>query len=322
MIDGQPPGGQTMGDLYRTIWRVTARDQALLIGLSLVVAALAAAPLKFQQLVVNALVYGGDRMTLAWLCAGLLAAVLLSAALKFALNFKISVVGERVIRLIRERLYTNYVADTASGAQGVPSRGTLVTMLSAEAEGLGKFTGTAIASPLLQIGTLVSVLAFIAASQPWLGLLAVAVVVPQAVIVVALQARINARVRERLQSLRDVSARTSEADVTRIEDEILQDFHDIYVTRRRTFLLKLTSKLAMSAISGIGMVGILFLGGLLVLEGRSDVGTIVASITGLARIQAPWRELISFFRMASTMRVKFVMIFDAILARPTAVARP
>ena len=63
------------------------------------VAALAAAPLKFQQLVINSLVYGGDIHRVAWLCAGLLGVVLLSAALKFALNFRLSVVGERIVLL-------------------------------------------------------------------------------------------------------------------------------------------------------------------------------------------------------------------------------
>ena len=34
--------------LYRVIWRVTRRQQVLLIALSVIVAGLAAAPLKFQ----------------------------------------------------------------------------------------------------------------------------------------------------------------------------------------------------------------------------------------------------------------------------------
>jgi len=138
---------------------------------------------------------------------------------------------------------------------------------------------------------------------------------------VALQARINARVHARLQSLRDVSARISEGDLTAVEDEVLQDFRDVCLTRRRAFPLKLTSKLAMSAIPGIGMVGILLLGGLLVLDGRSGVGTVVASLTGPARIEGPWRELVSFLRMAGAVRVKFAMIFGAVSPRPATAPR-
>jgi ABC-type bacteriocin/lantibiotic exporter with double-glycine peptidase domain len=252
---------------------------------------------------------------LAWLCAGFLGVVLLSLGLKFVLGLRLSVVGEQVVRRIRRRLYANYVADAASNAPDLPQRGTLLAMLGAEAEMVGAFAGAAIATPLLQLGTLVSVLAFIAASQPWLGLVALAVVAPQAWIVLAIQRRINGRVRERVQSLRDASDRISVSDLARVEAEVLADFDAVFETRRHIFLLKLSSKFALGAISAVGKVGILFLGGWLVLEGRSDVGTVVASLTGLTRIEGPWRDLVSFFRGASTVRVKYAMLERAVAAR-------
>jgi hypothetical protein len=49
-----------------------------------------------------------------------------------------------------------------------------------------------------------------------------------------------------------------------------------------------------------------------VLRGRSDVGTVVASLTGLTRIEGPWRDLVSFFRTASTVRVKYGMLVHAL----------
>ena len=302
--------------LYRVIWRVTGRQQVLLIGLAVVVAGLAAAPLKFQQLVINGLVEDGTVARLAWLCAGFLGVTLLSAGLKFALNYRLSIVGEDIVLRIRERLYANYVTDVRAGASDVPKRGTLVTMLAAEAESVGAFAGAAIASPLVQLGTLVSVIAFILASQPLLGALALGVVVPQAAIVVAMQARINRRVRERVQALRDASDRISESDLRQVEDEVVADFRDVFETRRRLFLLKLSSKFALSALSMAGVVGVLFLGGWLVLNDRSDVGTVVASLAGLTRIEGPWRELVSFFRNASTVRVKYAMLARSIMPRP------
>ena len=241
--------------------------------------------------------------------------MLLSAALKFVLGLRLSVVGERVVLMIRERLYANHVGDAARDPAGAPQRGTLVTMLAAEAEAVGSFAGSAISSPVVQIGTLISVIGFIVASQPWLGLLALIVVVPQAAIVLGIQSRINLRVRERVQALRDASDRISTSNLARVEDEVVADFRAIYQTRRRIFLLKLSSKFALGAISAVGKVGILFLGGWLVLEGRSDVGTVVASLTGLIRIEGPWRDLVSFFRTASTVRVKYAMLLPAIAAR-------
>jgi ABC-type multidrug transport system fused ATPase/permease subunit len=142
------------------------------------------------------------------------------------------------------------------------------------------------------------------------------VIVPQAWIVLAIQSRINRRVRQRVQSLRDASDRISASDLVRVEDGVLAHFRAVYETRRRIFTLKLSSKFALGTISALGKVGILFLGGWLVLEGRSDVGTVVASLTGLTRIEGPWRDLVSFYRSASTVRVKYVMLEGAVALRP------
>lgn len=315
MSTGAPEIPPTMYGLYRTIWRVTKRDQYLLIVLSLCVAALAAAPLKFQQLVINSLVERSDVKHLAWLCGGFFAAVLLSAILKFALNFRMSVLGESAVRLIRQHLYGNYVSDTRAGAGGLPKRGTLVTMLASEAESVGTFAGGSIAVPLMLLGTLVSVVAFITVSQPWLGVIALSVILPQAVIIVGIQGRINARVRQRVQALRDATDRIADGELREVEARIVEDFDEIYTVRRKIFFLKLSAKFVLSALSAVGAVGILFLGGWFVIDGRTDVGTVVASLTGLARIEGPWRELVGFFRTASTVRVQFGMLARAISPR-------
>ena len=304
-----------MRELYRAVWRVSGRAQILLVVLSLLVAALASVPLKFQQLAVNGLIEGTAIGDFAWLCAGFLAALVLSAGLKFLLGLRLSVVGEDVVRRIRERLYTNQVADAARDPTAADQRGTLLAMLNAEAELVGSFAGAAIAHPLTQLGTLVSVIGFIAVSQPWLGLIALAVVLPQAAVVIALQQRINRRVRERVLALRDASDRIARSELARVEDEVLAGFRRVYATRRAIFRLKLSSKLALGAVSALGKVGILLLGGWLVLRGRSDVGTVVASLTGLARIEGPWRDLVAFYRTASTVRVKYEMLVRALAAR-------
>jgi ABC-type bacteriocin/lantibiotic exporter with double-glycine peptidase domain len=132
----------TLLDLYRAVWRFTGRQQLILIGLSVTVAALAAAPLKFQQLVVNRLVEGADIRSVAWLSAGFLAVALLSTALKFVLNLRLSVLGESVVLLVRERLYALHVGNASLRAMGTVKRGTLVTMLAAEAESVGSFAGS------------------------------------------------------------------------------------------------------------------------------------------------------------------------------------
>ncbi len=301
----------TLANMYRTIWRTTSRDQGLLIVLSLAVAILASAPLKFQQLVVNSMVYTSDLTKHAWLCAGFFTAILLGALLKFALNYKRSVLGERAIRILRERLYGNYVVDTSTSAQDLPTRGTFVTMLNSEAEAVGSFAGIAISAPLMLIGTLLSIIGFIMISQPLLGIVAIAVIAPQAIVVTAIQTRINKRVGERVQAMRDACDRLSGSDLKMTEAEIIDDFAEIFSVRCRIYFLKQFVKLILRSMSAIGAVGFLFMGGWLVMEGRTDVGTVVASLAGLTKIEGPWRELIGFFRAASTVRVQYGMLVKA-----------
>lgn len=304
-----------MLELYRAVWRVSGREQLALIVLAAMVAALASLPLRFQQLAINGLVEHPELSALVWNCVGFVVAILFSAGLKFVLGLRLAVVGERVVRLIRERLYANLVAEAAREPATAGQRGRILAMLNAEAEMVGSFAGAAIANPLLQAGTLISVITFIAASQPLLGIVAIAVVLPQAVIVMALQRRINERVRIRVQSLRDASDRIASGDLARIDEKVLAEFQNVFTTRLAIFKLKLSSKFALGALAAAGKVAILFLGGWFVLDGRTDVGTVVASLTGLARIDGPWRDLAAFYRTASTVRVKYAMLLPAVARR-------
>ena len=303
-----------MLNFYRTIWRATWRQQVLLIVLSVTVAGLAAVPLKIQQLAINELVY--DRKSLEelmWLCVGYLGVVLINAALKFVRRYRMSVLAEQTVLRIRRSLYAKSVAGGDAGSSEVsPEKGTLLGMITSDAEEVGGFTGSAIADPLVQLGTLVSVIGFMMLVQPLLGFVAVVVLLPQAFIVVGIQKRINQRVRKRVQVLRKVSDTIGSSDLKRLEQGVQDDVNEIFETRRQIFVWKLSSKFAMKLINSTGTVAALFIGGWLVIEGRTDVGTVVAVLTGLTQISSPWLEVTRFFRNANNMRVRFDLINEKI----------
>ena len=46
----------------------------------------------------------------------------------------------------------------------------------------------------------------------------------------------------------------------------------------------------------------------MVLNGKTEIGIVVAFISGLGRILDPWRELIAFVRSTSTAKVQFDLI--------------
>jgi ABC-type bacteriocin/lantibiotic exporter with double-glycine peptidase domain len=44
------------------------------------------------------------------------------------------------------------------------------------------------------------------------------------------------------------------------------------------------------------------------MQGRTEVGTVVAFISGLTKINDPWNDLVTFFRDMTNARVKYQLI--------------
>ncbi len=304
-----------MFKLYRAIWRASAGRQIILIILSIAVAALAAVPLEFQRDIINHLTTDdvqADR--LLWLGAGMMAVILLSLGLKWVLGYRAGTLGEDMVRLIRQRLLLRS-ADLNETGEDV-RKGTMTTAISAEAEELGKFAGGAFSDPVVQIGTLISVIGYISSTQPGLGLIAFSMIVPQIVIVLVSQRKVNVFVAERVRILRNATDRLTTEQIEETSREIETEFDSIYETRRKMFIWKLSAKFLLSVINGAGTVGILMLGGWLVLEGRTDVGTVVAATSGLARIQGPTAFLIAFYRQVSANRIKYELMLELFGSNP------
>ncbi len=302
--------------LYSAIWRASAGRQILLILLSVAVAALAAVPLEFQRAIVNHLTspdVGAER--LAYLGLGMMGVILLSLALKWVLGYRAGTLGEDMIRLIRQRLLwrSSDINETGESVR----KGTMTTAISAEAEELGKFAGGAFSDPVVQIGTLISVIGYISSTQPGLGLIAFSMIVPQIIIVLVSQRKVNVFVAERVHILRSATDQLTTEDLHAVEQDIKALFDDIYETRKRMFLWKLSAKFLLSVINGAGTVGILMLGGWLVLEGKTDVGTVVAATSGLGRIQGPTAFLIAFYRQVSANRIKYELMLELFGPDPT-----
>ncbi|KUJ85580.1 ABC transporter permease [Ruegeria marisrubri] len=298
-----------MFQLYAAIWRVSSGRQIILILLSLAIAALAAVPLEFQRDIINLLTEEElDKDYLFALGGGMMAVILLSLFLKWLLGFRAGTLGEDVIRMIRSRLLTRAVEVDEQG-QDV-RRGTLTTAVSAEAEELGKFAGGAFSDPVVQIGTLISVIGYISATQPGLGLIAISMIVPQIVIVLVSQRKVNVFIAERVRVLRSATDELAMQDIEAVTEAVNAKFDEIYETRRRMFIWKLSAKFLLSTINGAGTVGVLMLGGWLVLNGKTDVGTVVAATSGLGRIQGPTAFLIAFYRQVSANRIKYELLLE------------
>lgn len=222
-----------------------------------------------------------------------------------------------MIRSLREEIFSSGSPrgrNETLGEKAIDRSGTVVTMISTEAEVVGKFVGDCISTPIVQAGTLLSVLSYMLYTEPRLGLVVLFIAVPQVVIVPLIQRRINAQVRERVRTLRhagdlvvDNIRGGGEADSS-LKSQAGKAFETIYGVRRRVFKLKFGLKLLVSSMQSVGVFALLFAGGIMVLNGKTEIGIVVAFITGLDRVLDPWRELIAFVRSTSAAKVQFDLI--------------
>jgi ABC-type multidrug transport system fused ATPase/permease subunit len=307
-----------MRELYAYVWRSSAPQQIVLILLAVIAAVLASAPLELQRHVINTLAGRESFDRLGWLCGGYLVAALGISVLKYTVNLKSAGLGEFMIRSLRDEVMRSSwshagPAETPDVA-GKDRSGTLVTTISSQAEAVGKFVGDCISTPIIQVGTLLSVLSYMLYTEPRLGVVVLFIAVPQVILVPITQRRINVQVKERAHTLLRAgdliveATRALGSSARSRGTEISDAFETIYLVRLHVFRLKFGLKFLVSAMQSLAVFVLLFVGGIMVLHGKTEIGIVVAFISGLDRILDPWREMIAFVRSTSSAKVQFDLI--------------
>jgi ABC-type bacteriocin/lantibiotic exporter with double-glycine peptidase domain len=72
----------------------------------------------------------------------------------------------------------------------------------------------------------------------------------------------------------------------------------------------------------LGVVGALVIGGWFVITGRTELGTVVAFLSGLAKVNDPWGDIVDWFRDMTITIVKYHLIRDAIARLTTGRRQP
>ncbi len=200
---------------------------------------------------------------------------------------------------------------------GPEDRGSQVSMMVAEVEPVGTFVGESVSEPLLHAGTLASVFGYMLWVEPLIALAGISFCLPQLYFVPRIQEAINRRAKQRIEILRKLSRQVTEEEDTGQSDPeraAMDRINNVYRLRMRIFVLKYTLKFLNNFLHHLGPLSAYLFGGWLVLEGRTDLGTVVAFASGFERVSDPWRELITFYRSASDARVKYRLVADAISA--------
>jgi ABC-type bacteriocin/lantibiotic exporter with double-glycine peptidase domain len=88
------------------------------------------------------------------------------------------------------------------------------------------------------------------------------------------------------------------------------------------FWRKFLMNFLMNLTHHFGLIGVLLVGGWLIVEGRLEVGTVVAFISGLKQVNDPWGDLVNYLREMAVSQVKYRLIAAVLDGPPGAAAAP
>jgi ABC-type multidrug transport system fused ATPase/permease subunit len=298
--------------IYGYVRRVSARHQVALVLLSVTVFLLSVVPLEIQRRIINDAIQNRSVDAVVWLSLAYLAFALLEGGIKLGLNIYRSWVSELVVLDLRRQVAALPV-ESKDPSGTADAGGAEVSMMLSEVEPIGGFAGISISEPLLQAGILVSVFGYLVYLEPLMALLCALAFAPQLVFVPLMQRRINRRCGKRIETLRSVGgnignpagggSRASAAQDERIEH--------VFELNLMIFRIKFTMYFLMNLAHHLGVATALGVGGYYVVQGQADVGTVVAFVSGLGKINDPWGDLVDWFREMTLVVTRYRLFAEA-----------
>jgi putative ABC transport system ATP-binding protein len=249
-----------------------------------------------------------------------LALVVVNGLFKFYINTYKGRLGERMLRRIRFELVDRVLRfppsyfKRAKGAE-------VATMVKDEVEPLGGFIGDAFVQPAMLGGQALTALVFIVIQNYWLGLIAVAIVAVQAVIIPRMRRRLIRLGRERQLTARELSGRVSEIvdgigtihvhDTTNYERaDIAARLGRIFEIRYDLYQWKFLVKFLNNFLASVTPFLFYSIGGYLALRGRLDIGQLVAVIAAYKDLPGPLKDLIDWDQARQDVQVKYQQVVE------------
>lgn len=322
--------------LFSSVLRYSKKQQLLMILLSLIALPILYLTLELpKQIVNNALnserfpvdVLGRDvdQVTFLMLLSGLyLLAIILIGINKYVLNVFKGYVAERFLRRFRLFVYRQWRNDPVAR-----DKSEIVPILAQEVEPVGGFAADVLTLPILQGGTLATILLFMFIQDPVLGAAALTVLPIQLVLLPKLQRRVNVLSRSRIQEVRQLGRGLSDQLRDRRKEQsglgsTSASFRELEHVRRRIFKLKFFIKALNNFLTALTPFLFYSLGGYFVIEGRISLGALVAVLAAHKDFSAPLKELFRYYQTLEDTRIRYqeITMFFSRSQRPIGIAQP
>ncbi len=278
--------------------------------LSIAVFALSAVPLELQRRIVNDAIGSGAVRTIFLLALAYAGVAILEQSFKLVLNVYRAWVSETAVRALRRTLHVQRLDVVAGSTETI---GVEIAMIVQEAEPIGGFVGISISEPLLQGGILASVIGYMIYLEPWMAVLCPLFFLPQLVFVPLMQWAINRRAEARIRTMRDVSSGRASAIVDELDVPTeSRRIDQVFALNMGIYKFKYSMNLAMNLMYYFSVAAALGVGGWFAVEGRIEVGTVVAIVSGLGKLNDPWGDFVNWARELSVVGVKYRLFADVV----------
>lgn len=247
-----------------------------------------------------------------------LALVLVNGGFKYVVNLQKGVLGERMLRRMRYDLFSQLMRFRPEEIRAVkPAE--VASMIKDEVEPIGGFVGDAFIQPAFLLSQALTALAFIMMQSVWLGSIALMIVLLQAVIVPILRKEQLRLGRERQLVSRQLAGRIGEivdagptiqghGATSYVQSDIAGRLGTLFDIRYALYKRKFAVKFLNNLLAQVTPFFFYAIGGFFALQGRLDIGQLVAVIAAYRDLPPPIKELIDWDQQRNDVTIKYEQV--------------
>ncbi len=313
------------------IWKYSARQQIILAAVTIGYFPILYAMLELPKIIINNAISSpvtqqfldytlGPVAFLVTLCLIYFVLYVTSGLIKLVINIKKGIMGERMVRRLRYELIEQVLRFPIQRFRKI-SQGEIISQITSEAEPLNGYISDALALPLFQGGTMITVLSFMFIQNFWLGLASVVLIPLQIFLIPKLQHQINILNRERVRHRRQLSEHIGEtvsgAQAIRIhgvQRYVLANFsmrmNNLFKIRVQLYKKKFLMKFLNNFINQITPFFFYLIGGILVLNGQLTIGALVAALAAHKDMVSPWKEILKYYQIQQDAKIKYEQLIE------------
>ncbi|WP_245543789.1 ABC transporter ATP-binding protein [Maridesulfovibrio salexigens] len=283
-------------------------------------------PLEMQKKIINQAISMRKVDLLFMYCGFYIASVVSASLLKYLITVLQTYIGQEALAKMRKELYA-HILTLPLGYFRKANPGMVVSSLVTELAPAGEYVGQSVAVPVTNLLTLIAFAGYMFYLNPIMAGISIALYPFVIYLVPKLQKKSNNANKKRVDTTRYLSSHINETisgiheihgnGSYRIENRKYGAFVDRLFKIRITWILyKQGIKVLNNFFQNLGPFLLFIVGGYLAIQGRFDLGALVAFLSAYEKIYDPWKELMDFYQVHNDAGVRYSRVMEYFDTKP------